>query len=158
MLFRSYALAIDNVFVFVAVFSYFAVPAQYQQKVLFYGILGALAFRALFIALGSVLMQYHFVVVLFGVFLIATGLKILFLPEKPLDPANNPVIRLVRRLVPVTPDFRGDALWLRIDGKLWVTPLFVALAFIEFSDVIFAVDSVPAIFALTNEQIGRAHV
>lgn len=147
----EYALAIDNVFVFVAVFSYFAVPAQYQQKVLFYGILGALAFRALFIALGSVLMQYHFVVVLFGVFLIATGLKILFLPEKPLDPANNPVIRLVRRLVPVTPDFRGDALWLRIDGKLWVTPLFVALAFIEFSDVIFAVDSVPAIFALTNE-------
>ena len=144
-------LAIDNVFVFVAVFSYFAVPPQYQQKVLFYGILGALLFRALFIAIGSVLMQYHFVVVIFGVFLIATGLKILFLPEKPMDPANNPVIKLVRRMVPVTADFRGDALWTRIDGRLWVTPLFVALVFIEFSDVIFAVDSVPAIFALTNE-------
>ena len=147
----EYALAIDNVFVFVAVFSYFAVPPQYQQKVLFYGILGALLFRALFIAIGSVLMQYHFVVVIFGVFLIATGLKILFLSEKPMDPANNPVIKLVRRMVPVTADFRGDALWTRIDGRLWVTPLFVALVFIEFSDVIFAVDSVPAIFALTNE-------
>ena len=149
----EYALAIDNVFVFVAVFAYFAVPTQYQQKVLFYGILGAIAFRALFISLGAVLMQYHWVIVVFGVFLVATGLKILFLPEKPLDPENNPAIRLVRRLLPVTPGFHGDRFWTRIDGKLWVTPLFVALAFIEFSDVIFAIDSVPAIFALTNEPL-----
>jgi tellurite resistance protein TerC len=147
----EYALAIDNVFVFVAVFSYFAVPVQYQQKVLFYGILGAIAFRALFISLGSVLMQYEWIVMIFGVFLILTGLKILFLPEKPIDPSRNPIILGVKKLFPVTPQFHGDKFWVEIDGKTWVTPLFVALAFIEFSDIIFAIDSVPAIFALTNE-------
>jgi tellurite resistance protein TerC len=147
----EYALAIDNVFVFVAVFSYFAVPVQYQQKVLFYGILGAIAFRALFISLGSVLTQYEWIVMIFGVFLILTGLKILFLPEKPIDPSRNPIILGVKKLFPVTPQFHGDKLWVEIDGKTWVTPLFVALAFIEFSDIIFAIDSVPAIFALTNE-------
>jgi tellurite resistance protein TerC len=147
----EYALAIDNVFVFVAVFSYFAVPVQYQQKVLFYGILGAIAFRALFISLGSVLMQYEWVVMIFGVFLILTGLKILFLPEKPIDPSRNPIILGVKKLFPVTPQFHGDKFWVEIDGKTWVTPLFVALVFIEFSDIIFAIDSVPAIFALTNE-------
>jgi tellurite resistance protein TerC len=149
----EYALAVDNVFVFVAVFAYFAVPVQYQQKVLFYGILGAIAFRALFISLGAILMQYHWVIVVFGAFLILTGIKILFLPEKPLDPENNPAIRLIRRAVPVTPGYHGDRFWTRIDGKTWVTPLFVALAFIEFSDIIFAIDSVPAIFALTNEPL-----
>jgi tellurite resistance protein TerC len=147
----EYALAIDNVFVFVAVFSYFAVPVQYQQKVLFYGILGAIVFRALFISLGSVLMQYEWIVMIFGVFLILTGLKILFLPEKPIDPSRNPIILGVKKLFPVTPQFHGDKFWVEIDGKTWVTPLFVALAFIEFSDIIFAIDSVPAIFALTNE-------
>ena len=147
----EYALAIDNVFVFVAVFSYFAVPVQYQQKVLFYGILGAIVFRALFISLGSVLMQYEWIVMIFGVFLILTGLKILFLPEKPIDPSRNPIILGVKKLFPVTPQFHGDKLWVEIDGKTWVTPLFVALVFIEFSDIIFAIDSVPAIFALTNE-------
>ena len=147
----EYALAIDNVFVFVAVFSYFAVPVQYQQKVLFYGIMGAILFRALFISLGSILMQYEWIVVIFGVFLILTGFKILFLPEKPLDPARNPIILGVKKLFPVTPAFHGDKFWVEIDGKTWVTPLFVALAFIEFSDIIFAIDSVPAIFALTNE-------
>ena len=147
----EYALAIDNVFVFVAVFSYFAVPAQYQQKVLFYGIMGAILFRALFISLGSILMQYEWIVVIFGVFLILTGFKILFLPEKPLDPSRNPIILGVKKLFPVTPAFHGDKFWVEIDGKTWVTPLFVALAFIEFSDIIFAIDSVPAIFALTNE-------
>ncbi len=149
----EYALAVDNVFVFVAVFAYFAVPVQYQQKVLFYGILGAIAFRALFISLGAVLMQYHWVVIVFGIFLIATGIKILFLPEKPLNPDNNPIIRAVRRIFPVTPQFHGDRFWIQVDGKTWVTPLFVALVFIEFSDIIFAIDSVPAIFALTNEPL-----
>ncbi|NBP09181.1 MAG: TerC/Alx family metal homeostasis membrane protein, partial [Gammaproteobacteria bacterium] len=147
----EYALAIDNVFVFVAVFSYFAVPAQYQQKVLFYGIMGAILFRALFISLGSILMQYGWVVAIFGIFLILTGLKILFLPEKPIDPSRNPVILGIKKLFPVTPAYHQDKFWLEIDGKTWVTPLFVALAFIEFSDIIFAIDSVPAIFALTNE-------
>jgi len=147
----EYALAIDNVFVFVAVFSYFAVPPQHQQKVLFYGILGAILFRALFISIGSILMQYGWIVAIFGIFLILTGLKILFLPEKPIDPSSNPIILGVKKIFPVTPAFHGDKFWVEIDGKTWVTPLFVALAFIEFSDIIFAIDSVPAIFALTNE-------
>jgi len=147
------ALAVDNVFVFVAVFSYFAVPPKYQHRVLFYGILGALVFRALFISLGSVLMQYHWIVVVFGVFLILTGIKILFLPEKPIDPERNPVIKLVKRFVPVWPKIEGDSFWVRREGVLYATPLFVALVFIEFSDIIFAIDSVPAIFALTNEPL-----
>ena len=131
------ALAVDNIFVFVAVFSYFAVPPRYQHRVLFYGILGALVFRALFISLGAVLMQYKWVVLVFGVFLLATGLKILFLPEKPIDPERNPVIRLLTRLVPVWPRIEGERFWVRHEGVLYATPLFVALVFIEFSDIIF---------------------
>jgi tellurite resistance protein TerC len=147
------ALAVDNIFVFVAVFSYFAVPPRYQHRVLFYGILGALVFRAIFISLGAVLMQYKWVVLVFGVFLLATGIKILFLPEKPIDPERNPVIRLLKRLVPVWPRIEGEKFWVRHEGVLYATPLFVALVFIEFSDIIFAIDSVPAIFALTNEPL-----
>jgi tellurite resistance protein TerC len=147
------ALAVDNIFVFVAVFSYFAVPPRYQHRVLFYGILGALVFRALFISLGAVLMQYKWVVLVFGVFPFATGIKILFLPEKPIDPERNPVIRLLKRLVPVWPRIEGEKFWVRRDGVLYATPLFVALVFIEFSDIIFAIDSVPATFALTNEPL-----
>jgi len=147
------ALAVDNIFVFVAVFSYFAVPPRLQHRVLYYGILGALLFRALFISLGAVLMQYKWVVLVFGAFLLVTGLKILFLPEKPVDPERNPVIRLLKRLVPVWPRIEGDKFWLRHEGVLYATPLFVALVFIEFSDIIFAIDSVPAIFALTNEPL-----
>ena len=147
------ALAVDNVFVFVAVFSYFAIPARLQHRVLFYGILGALVFRALFISVGSVLMQYHWIVVIFGAFLIITGIKILFLPEKPIEPERNPLIRLVRRFVPIWPKIDGDSFWVRRDGILYATPLLVALVFIEFSDIIFAIDSVPAIFALTDEPL-----
>jgi len=147
------ALAVDNIFVFVAVFSYFAVPPRYQHRVLFYGILGALVFRALFISLGAVLMQYKWIVIVFGVFLVLTGIKILFLPEKPLEPERNPVIRLLKRCIPVWPRIEGDRFWLRSDGVLYATPLLVALLFIEFSDIIFAIDSVPAIFALTNEPL-----
>jgi tellurite resistance protein TerC len=139
------ALAVDNIFVFVAIFSYFAVPPRYQHRVLFYGILGALVFRALFISLGSVLMQYHWVLIVFGVFLILTGIKIIFLPEKPLDPERNPLIRLLRRFMPVWPKIEGDRFWLRHEGVVYATPLLVALLFIEFSDIIFAIDSVPAI-------------
>jgi tellurite resistance protein TerC len=147
------ALAVDNIFVFVAVFAYFAVPARYQHRVLYYGILGALVFRALFISLGSVLMRYEWVVIVFGVFLILTGVKILFLPEKPLEPERNPAIRLMKRFVPLWPRMAGESFWVRHEGVLYATPLLVALVFIEFSDIIFAIDSVPAIFALTNEPL-----
>ncbi|RPJ70175.1 MAG: TerC family protein [Acidobacteria bacterium] len=147
------SLAVDNIFVFVVVFNYFAIPAIYQHRVLFYGILGALVFRAIFIALGAVLMQYHWVVILFGAFLILTGVRLFFAPEKEIHPEKNPVIRLFTRFVPVTPSLQGQRFFVRREGRLWATPLLVALLFLELSDIVFAVDSVPAIFALTKEPL-----
>jgi tellurite resistance protein TerC len=147
------SLSVDNIFVFVLVFGYFAIPARYQHRVLFYGIVGALVFRAIFIALGSALMQYHWVVVLFGVFLIVTGVKMMLAPEKGVEPDKNLLIRLFRRFVPITPELQGQRFFVRSKGVLHATPLFVALLFLEATDVIFAVDSVPAIFALTNEPL-----
>lgn len=147
------SLSVDNIFVFVVVFSYFAIPARLQHRVLFYGILGALVFRIIFISLGSVLMQFEWVIWLFGAFLILTGIKILFAPEKPIEPDRNPLIRLLRRLVPVTPQLHGQSFFTRIEGVRHATPLLVCLVFIEVTDIIFAVDSVPAIFALTREPL-----
>ena len=147
------SLSVDNIFVFVMVFSYFAIPAKYQHRVLFYGILGALIFRAIFVALGAALMQYHWVVVFFGVFLIFTGLKIFFANEKGVDPERNLLIRLLRRVIPVTHNLEGPHFFANIDGRRFATPLLVALIFLETTDVIFAVDSVPAIFAITNEPL-----
>jgi tellurite resistance protein TerC len=145
------SLAVDNVFVFVLVFAYFGIPQQYQHRVLFYGIIGALVFRAIFIALGSVLMQYTAVVLIFGAFLILTGVKMLRAPEHKVDPERNALIRLFRRWVPVTTDFHGSRFLVRLNGRWHATPLLVALLFLEMSDVIFAVDSVPAIFAISRE-------
>jgi tellurite resistance protein TerC len=145
------SLSVDNVFVFVLVFNYFAIPAQYQYRVLFYGIIGALVFRAIFIALGSTLMQYHWVVAIFGVFLICTGVKMMCAPEKGIEPDKNLLIRLFRRFVPITSNLHGQRFFVRLNGILYATPLFVALLFLEVTDVIFAIDSVPAIFALTSE-------
>ncbi len=145
------SLAVDNVFVFVLVFSYFAIPLQYQHRVLFYGIIGALVFRAIFIAMGSVLMQYHALVVIFGVILIASGIKMMVRPTTQVDPARNPLIRLFRRWMPVTDSLHGQSFFVRIGGVRHATPLLIALLFLELSDIIFAVDSVPAIFALTSE-------
>ena len=147
------SLSVDNIFVFVMVFSYFAIPAKYQHRVLFYGILGALIFRAIFVAIGAALMQYHWVVVFFGVFLIFTGLKIFFVSEKGVHPEKNLLIRLMRRVIPVTPKLEGGHFFANIDGRHYATPLLVALVFLEATDVIFAVDSVPAIFAVTNEPL-----
>ena len=147
------SLSVDNIFIFVMVFSYFAVPAKYQHRVLFYGILGALVFRAIFVALGSALMQYHWVVLVFGVFLIFTGIKIFFVKDKEVEPEKNLLIRLLRRLFPVTHELQGRQFFARRDGRLYATPLLVALVFLEATDIVFAVDSVPAIFALTNEPL-----
>ena len=147
------SLSVDNVFVFVVVFSYFAIPAKYQHRVLFFGILGALVFRVIFIALGAALMQLHWVIWLFGAFLILTGIKIIFAPEKPIDPEKNPVIRLLRRIIPVAPRLDGQNFFTRHAGVLHATPLFVCLVFLEVTDIVFAVDSVPAIFAITKEPL-----
>lgn len=147
------SLSVDNIFVFVMVFAYFAIPAKYQHRVLFYGIIGALIFRAIFIAAGSWLMQFQWIIYIFGAFLIITGIKMMFAPEKEVEPEKNFLIRLFKRFVPVTPTLQGQKFFTRIDGKIFATPLFIALLFLELTDIIFAVDSVPAIFALTKEPM-----
>jgi len=147
------SLSVDNIFVFVVVFAYFAIPAKYQHRVLFYGIIGALIFRAIFIGMGSWLMQFHWVIYLFGGFLILTGLKMMFGPEKEIEPQKNPIIRLFTRFMPVTKRLHGKNFFVRENGRWAATPLFIALLFLEMTDVIFAVDSVPAIFAITAEPM-----
>jgi len=147
------ALSVDNVFVFALVFAAFAVPPQYQHRVLFYGILGALVFRGIFISIGSVLMQYHWVVIAAGVFLILTAIKMVFLGGKPKDPKESAAIKLLAKFVPLTPEYDGQRFFVRRNGVLMATPLFAALVFVEFSDIIFAIDSVPAIFAITKEPL-----
>ncbi len=148
----EYSLSIDNIFVFVLVLGYFSVPPQYQRRVLFYGILGALVFRAAFIAIGSVLMQFHWVILLFGAFLILTGVKLAF-SENTIDLEKNIVLRLVNRMLPVTRGFRGQRFFVREGGRLCATPLLVAVACLEATDIVFAIDSVPAIYALTREPL-----
>jgi tellurite resistance protein TerC len=147
------SLAIDNIFVFVLVFAYFAIPAKYQHRILFYGIIGALVFRAIFIAIGAALMQYHVVVLVFGVFLLVTGVRMLWAPERKVEPDRNALVRLLRRLMPVTPHVHGQRFFVRLNGRWHATPLLVALLVLEMSDIIFAVDSVPAIFAISREPL-----
>ena len=149
----EYTLSVDNMFVFVVIFSFFAVPPVLQHRVLFYGILGALIFRAIFIALGSLLLSYHAVVVLFGIVLMLTGVRLLFHDSADADPGKNPLVRLTKRLMPVTADFHGKHFFVTIAGRRHATPLFLALVAIEMSDIVFAIDSVPAIFALTKEPL-----
>jgi tellurite resistance protein TerC len=149
----EYSLSVDNIFVFVVVLSYFAIPTRLQHRVLFFGILGALVFRAVFIALGALLMQYKWVVVLFGVFLVITGVRMMFGGDDEVKPEENAVMRLFKRLVPVTHELQGQSFLARIAGKVHATPLLVAVVFLEMTDVVFAVDSVPAIFAITKEPL-----
>lgn len=149
----EYSLSIDNIFIFVLVFSYFGIPAKYKHRVLFYGILGALVFRAVFIGVGSALMQIHWVIYLFGAFLIITGIKTFFTSSEEIKPEKNFLIRLFRRFMPVSPTLDGKRFFTRIDGVRHATPLFIALLFLEATDIIFAVDSVPAIFAVTKEPL-----
>lgn len=149
----EYSLSIDNIFVFVLVFGYFSIPAKYKHRVLFYGILGALIFRAVFIALGTALIQFHFVIYIFGAFLILTGIKMMFTDQEDIEPEKNVLIRIFRRFMPVTHEIDGKSFFLRKEGILHATPLFIALLFLEASDIIFAVDSVPAIFAVTDEPL-----
>ena len=147
------ALSVDNIFVFVVLFAFFGVPAEYQHRVLYWGILGALLFRAVFIALGALLLQFHWVMYVFGAFLIVTGVKLFFGPDKPMDPADNVVLSALKRWLPLTHELHGPHLFAREGGRLLGTPLLLALAFIEVSDVVFAIDSVPAIFAITDEPL-----
>lgn len=147
------SLSVDNLFVFVVIFSYFNIAPRYQHRVLFFGIIGALICRSMFIGLGSVIMSYEWVVMLFGVFLLFTGGKILLGLDQEVDPAKNLVLKLVSKYLPVTTDFVGQRMFIVRDRRVLATPLLVALIVIECSDIVFAVDSVPAIFALTKEPL-----
>lgn len=147
------SLAIDNIFVFAVVFAYFGIPKIYQHRVLFWGILGALLFRAIFIALGSVLMEYEWVVMFFGGLLILTGIKMFFAGTEEKDLSKNIIIRGLQKIFRIHPKIEGQQFFIKKDKLVFVTPLFLALIFLELSDIIFAVDSVPAIFALTKEPL-----
>lgn len=147
------ALAIDNIFIFAVVFGYFGIPKKYQHRVLFWGILGALFFRAIFIAMGAVLMQYHWVVIFFGGLLIVTGLKMFFAGTEEQDLESNFLVKQLKKVFRIHPQIEGQSFFFKKDGLTYVTPLFLALIFLELSDIIFAVDSVPAIFAITKEPL-----
>jgi tellurite resistance protein TerC len=154
----EYSLSVDNIFVFVVVLSYFRIPSAFQHRVLFFGILGALVFRAIFIAIGAALMKYQAVIVVFGVFLIYTGFKMMFAKEDGVEPEENAIINLFRKRVPVTPELHGHSFFVKAKTeagalRLHATPLFVTLLFLELTDIVFAVDSVPAIFGLTKEPL-----
>jgi tellurite resistance protein TerC len=146
------ALAIDNIFVFALIFSSFRVPAAYQHRVLTWGILGALAMRAALIAAGVALIErFHWMTYAFGVLLVVTGVRMALVEGKGFDPERHPALRLVRRLVPLTDRYEGGRLFVRRGARLLATPLFVVLVMIEVSDLIFAVDSIPAILAVTRD-------
>jgi tellurite resistance protein TerC len=146
------SLSVDNIFVFALIFSYFGIPAMYQHRVLFWGVIGAIAFRALFIALGAALLnQVDWIVYVFGAFLVVTGIRMARGHTVEVHPDRNPVIRLMRRVIPVSDELRGQRFLVREAGAWVATPLLAALVMVETMDVVFAVDSVPAIFAITDD-------
>ncbi len=146
------SLSIDNIFVFALIFSFFHVPAKYQHKVLFWGILGALVMRAFFIAVGAALLaEFHWIIYVFGGFLVLTGLKMATQNEHGIHPERNPVVKLFRRMFRVSDQYDGDKFFTLENGKKIATPLFIVLLIVETTDLIFAVDSIPAIFAVTND-------
>ncbi len=150
----EYSLSMDNIFVFVLIFSYFAVPAAYQHRVLFWGILGALVMRGVMIVAGAALIkQFHWIIYIFGAFLIFTGIRMARHKDEEVHPERNPLIRLVRRRLPVTENYEGSHFFVRRDGVLMATPLFIVLLMVESTDLIFAVDSIPAIFAVTTDPL-----
>jgi TerC family integral membrane protein len=143
------SLSVDNLFVFLLIFRYFRVPSDYQHKVLFWGILGALAMRGVFIVLGiGLIRRFHWIIFVFGAFLVYSGIRLLGKKETGIDPEKNPLVRLFRRLIPVTDDYRGDKFVVR-GPKLYATPLLLVLVVVEVTDLLFATDSIPAVLAIT---------
>jgi len=146
------SLAVDNIFIFLMIFTFFAVPAEIQRRVLIYGVLGAIVLRAIMIVAGAWLVQeFHWILYLFGAFLVVTGIKMLVFAETTPDLGKNPLLNWVKRRLRLTPDYRGEKFWVRENGVRVFTPLFLVLVMIELSDLIFAVDSIPAIFAITTD-------
>ncbi len=146
------SLSVDNLFVFLLIFSYFKVDDRYQHKVLFWGILGALLMRALFIGCGVTLIHhFHPIIYVFGAFLVYTGFKLVTEKDKEVHPEKNPVLKIFKRFFPVTHHYEGDKFFVRQNGKLIATPLFVVLLIIETTDIVFAIDSIPAILSITHD-------
>ncbi len=150
----EYSLSVDNIFVFILLFTFFRIPPAYQHRVLFWGILGALIMRGTFIVLGAALLErFHWIIYLFGAFLVITGIKMALNNEdaEVVEPKENLLVRLVKKVLPVTAEYDGSKFFTRVDGKLAATPLFIVLLIVETTDLIFAVDSIPAIFAITRD-------
>ena len=147
------SLSVDNIFVIIMIFAYFKVPTAYQHKVLFWGILGALVMRVIFILAGIELIhRFHWLIYVFGGFLVVTGIKMLTSGDIKLEPEKNPLAKLARKIFPFTPTFEGDRFFVRRETKLWATPLFLVVVLIEATDLIFAVDSIPAILAISDDS------
>jgi tellurite resistance protein TerC len=147
------SLAVDNLFVFIVIFQFFSIPKANQFRVLFYGLFGALVLRAIFIAMGSIVMEIDWIVVAFGIFLVYQGISVLKGKEPEIHPENNRLLRILRRYIPLSPTLDGQKFFTNVNGRLLATPLFLALIFVEFTDIMFAFDSVPAIFGLTKEPL-----
>jgi len=146
------ALSADNIFVFAVLFNYFAVPPEYRHRVLFWGVLGAIVFRLTFILAGTALLKkFHWVVYIFGIIVIVSGIKLLMRKDEEIDPERNPVLRLARRFLPITPNYHGQNFFVRLNGKFMATPLALVLLVVESTDIVFAIDSIPAIFAITRD-------
>jgi tellurite resistance protein TerC len=146
------SLSVDNIFVMIMIFAYFQVPDSYQHKVLFWGIFGALVMRIIFIFAGIELIhKFHWLIYIFGGFLIFTGIRMVSGSDKPIEPEKNPLVKLVRRIFPVTNSFEGDRFFVKRESKTWATPLFIVVVLIEATDLIFAVDSIPAIIAISED-------
>ncbi|MEO8624517.1 MAG: TerC family protein [bacterium] len=146
------SLSVDNIFVIVLIFQYFAVPAQYQHRVLFWGILGALIMRGVFIGVGAALLaRFEWIIYIFGALLVVTGVRMAFKQDEEFDGEQNPVVRFVRRFLPVTPDYRGKHFAIVENGRRYATPLLLVLVLVEATDLIFAIDSIPAIFGITRD-------
>jgi tellurite resistance protein TerC len=146
------SLSIDNLFVFIMLFTFFDVKPMYQHKVLFWGILGALILRAIFIFAGvAMISKFHWIIYIFGGFLVYTGIKMLFHSNAKIEPHKNPLVKLFKKFFPVTENMHGGRFFQKINAKTFATPLFVVLLVVEFTDLIFAVDSIPAILAVSND-------
>ena len=150
----EYSLSVDNLFVFLLVFGYFKVPTEYQHRVLFWGILGAVIIRGIFIAVGVALFEtFRWIPYVFGLFLVYTGISMVAKPEKEVHPEHNPVLRITRKLLPMTQNYEREFFAVRHKGKLFFTPLLAVLIMLETTDVVFAIDSIPAIFAITRDPL-----
>lgn len=150
----EYSLSVDNLFVFLVLFSYFNVPEKYQQRVLFFGILGAILMRGFFIFAGAALItRFHWIIYIFGIILLFSGIKLMFHGDEKLEPEKSVVFRLAKRFLPLVPEYHGDHFFVRKGERHFATPLFLVLLSVEFTDLIFAVDSIPAIFAITKDPL-----